>query len=280
MPELPEVETVRRQLHEKLCGMKVADVCLLQTGRERPVGNAFATRIIGKKIDSIQRRAKLLVWRFSDGEAMTAHLKMTGRFVFVGDKYVPQKHDRMIFNFVGARSPRPGRHEGIRVVWSDIRKFGFVNLVSGKELEEILSAYGPEPLENLIEILAERFIVPKTRVVKAALLNQTVIAGVGNIYADEALHRAGIRPTRRLGQIKTDERFRLVQEIKNVLSESVAQQGTSANDYVDTRGEKGGFLGLLRVYGREGEPCTTCNMPIKKIVLNQRGTHYCERCQK
>jgi len=155
-----------------------------------------------------------------------------------------------------------------------------VKIVTAKELEEILSGYGPEPLEHSAEILAERLSNPKTRVVKAALLNQEVIAGIGNIYADEALHRAGIRPTRRLGKITAEERLRLAKEIQNVLSESVAQQGTSANDYVDTRGAKGGFLELLRVYGREGKPCKNCKKPIVKIVLNQRGTHYCAECQK
>jgi formamidopyrimidine-DNA glycosylase len=191
----------------------------------------------------------------------------------------------MVFSFdlveAISQTPRVQTREiaAMRLVWSDIRQFGFMRIVSSDELSEILSAYGPEPLDATAEELADRLVAPKTRMVKAALLNQEVIAGIGNIYADEALHRAGIRPTRRLGRVTSDERIQLVQEIKNVLSESVAQQGTSANDYVDTRGEKGGFLALLRVYGREGEACRNCQTPIKKIVLGQRGTHYCPECQ-
>ncbi|MFZ2803691.1 MAG: bifunctional DNA-formamidopyrimidine glycosylase/DNA-(apurinic or apyrimidinic site) lyase [Patescibacteria group bacterium] len=294
MPELPEVETVRRQLDERLRGKRLISVRLLRSGREFPVGKLFVDSIRGRTVDSVNRRAKLLIWKFDDGSAMTAHLKMTGRFVFVEPSYVPQKHDRMVFTFssvVPAKAgiqPRPAEtglgsrlrgNDEINLVWSDIRQFGFVKLVSSIELAKIISSYGPEPLETSAEGLAERLSEPKTRTVKAALLNQQVIAGIGNIYADESLHRAGIRPTRRLGRMSSDEHLRLAQEIKAVLGESVAQQGTSANDYVDTRGEKGGFLELLRVYGREGEPCKNCAAPIKKIVLAQRGTHYCPTCQ-
>ena len=277
MPELPEVETVRRQLDERLRGKRIVFVRLLKSGREFPTGGEFVDAVVGRTVDSIDRRAKLLIWKFDDGSALTAHLKMTGRFVFVEPSYEPKKHDRMVFEFmsVGAIHELP-----LRLIWSDIRKFGFVRLFSNSnELENELAKYGPEPLEASIEELAERLASPKTRVVKAALLNQEVIAGIGNIYADESLHRAGIRPTRRLGRLTQGDRLRLASEIQNILRESIAQQGTSANDYVDTRGEKGGFLNLLRVYGREGEACRNCNTTIKKIVLGRRGTHYCPECQ-
>lgn len=269
MPELPEVETVRGQLDEKLAGATIASVDVLLSGREFPKGKKFVNGVVGRKIDGIERRAKLLIWKFSDGNAMTAHLKMTGRFVFVDHDYVPQKHDRMVFK-IGDR----------RLVWSDIRQFGFLRLFSNsRELETVLSAYGPEPLESSVDELAERLKTASKRSVKAGLLDQTVIAGIGNIYADESLHRAGIRPTRRLSSLTADDRLRLAREIKTVLSESLARHGTSSNDYVDTSGAKGGFFELLRVYGREGEPCTKCETPIKRIVLTQRGTHYCPECQ-
>ena len=268
MPELPEVETVRRQLDERMQGNVIRRVELLRTGREEPRGSSFVAALEGRRIVAVERRAKLLVWKLDDGNALTAHLKMTGRYVFVESDYVPGKHDRAIFVFDDAR-----------LVWSDIRQFGFMHLVDGVELERILSAYGPEPLISSAEELADRLVSPKTRLVKAALLDQATIAGIGNIYADESLHRAGIRPTRRLARVTADERLRLAREVKTILAESLAQQGTSANDYVDTRGEKGGFLTLLRVYGRENEPCTTCQTPIKRIVLAQRGTHYCPQCQ-
>lgn len=269
MPELPEVETVRAQLHKGLSGKTIQSVTLLKSGREKPVGKRFVEAVVGKTIDRVERRAKLLVYRFADGTAMTAHLKMTGKFVFVDPEYQPAKHDRMIFELGDAR-----------LVWNDVRQFGFVNLVSGKELEEILSKYGPEPLESRVTLLASRLIGPKTRTVKAALLNQEVIAGVGNIYADEACHRAGILPTRRLGKMKVEDRMNLMRHLKELLDEAVKQRGTSANDYVDTEGKKGGFLSLLRVYGRAGEKCLNCEKLIKKIILTQRGTHYCGGCQR
>lgn len=230
MPELPEVETVRRQLDEHIRGLRILSVERLRSGREFPSGSAFEKRVVGRTVLRVDRRAKLLIWKFDDGTAMIAHLKMTGRFVFVEDGYAPQKHDRMIFFL-----------NGQKLVWSDVRRFGFVKMVSSQELEEILSAYGPEPLEVSSDVLALRLVTPKTRAAKAALLNQEVIAGIGNIYADESLHRAGIRPTRRLGDLTDDDRQYLAQEIQQVLRESLAQQGTSANDYVDTRGEKVDF---------------------------------------
>ncbi len=288
MPELPEVETIARQLNDKLKGATVEAVELLQSGRETPVGKKFVSALTGKKILSIGRRAKLLVWNFDDGTAMLAHLKMTGRFVFVKPNYVPGKHDRAVFYFrrTSHVATSPGLRRGTRdagrlvLVWSDVRKFGFVKYVEREELHDVMSCYGPEPLEAQAHELAERLKSPKTRKVKIALLNQEVIAGVGNIYADEALHRAKIRPTRRLGTLSEDDRLRLAKEIKKILCESIEQGGTSANDYVDASGKKGNFLGFLRVYGRGGEKCRDCGTEIKRIVMGQRGTHYCPTCQR
>lgn len=268
MPELPEVETVKRQLHQRLQGKTVVLVRILRSGRERPMGPLFLKEVIGKTVDRVDRRAKLLVIRFTDGSAMTAHLKMTGKFIFVDADYCPGKHDRMIFQF-----------DHVCVVWNDVRQFGFIHAMSAAELEKVLSMYGPEPLEASVTELAARIASPKTRAIKSALLNQQVIAGVGNIYADEVCHRAGIKPMRRLGRINKEERMRLVQNLKLLLQESIDQRGTSANDYVDAEGNKGGFLSLLRVYGRAGEPCLNCGTPIMRVVFAQRGTHYCKRCQ-
>lgn len=270
MPELPEVETVRRQLHERIAGKTIRDVELYKVGRERPEGKKFVSAVVGKRLLGVERRAKVLIFRFNDGSAMLGHLKMTGKFLFVHKKYSPTKHDRMLFVFTG----------DTRMIWSDVRMFGYLRFVNEQGAVEALSIYGPEPLETPAEALADRLKAPKTRKVKAALLDQTAIAGVGNIYADEACFRASIRPTRRLSTLTAADRLRLAQEIKNVLAESIAQKGTSANDYVDTDGEKGGFLNFLQVYGREEQPCRTCEKPIKKMALVGRGTHYCATCQK
>ncbi len=270
MPELPEVETIRRQLHAKLAGKTVREIFIYKTGREVPAGEGFVKKVVGNRLSGVERRAKVLIFQFENGEAILGHLKMTGKFLFVNTDYIPGKHDRILFVF----------EDAIRVMWSDIRQFGYLKFVDSVELTEVLSKYGPEPLETSIEELAQRLMAPKTRKIKTALLDQATIAGIGNIYADEACHRAGIRPMRKLSTLSRDDRARLAEEIVNVLNESLAQKGTSANDYVDTDGSKGGFLALLKVYGRENQLCLKCSTPIKKIVQAGRGTHYCPNCQK
>lgn len=269
MPELPEVETIRRQLHDRLAGRTIVRAELLRSGREFPASDAFISGVLEQQVVRVERRAKLLVWRFNNGTSMLGHLKMTGKFLFVAKHTVPGKHDRLRFVF----------DNGEHVMWSDVRQFGYVKLIANDELERLFSGIGPEPLSTPIDELAARFVRPKTRKIKTALLDQSAIAGVGNIYADEACHRAGIRPTRRIASLTRADRIRLMSEVVQVLQESIAQKGTSANDYIDATGERGGFLALLRVYGRGGEPCRTCSIPIKKIILGGRGTHYCPNCQ-
>ncbi len=273
MPELPEVETIRRQLHARLQGATIERVELLRSSRERPLGQAFVRAVTGQMITSVDRRAKLLIWRLKSGQAILAHLKMTGRFLFVDESYASTKHDAI--RFLG----RDKKGRQFWLIWNDVRKFGFMEVVTDMELEKKLTEYGPEPLECSPVVLAERLQSPKTRLLKAALLDQSCIAGVGNIYADEACFRAGIHPNRRLGALQTKERLRLAKEIQAVLTESIAQQGTSAHTYVDTTGSRGGFVALLRVYDREGEPCVNCKTPIQKLRLVQRGTHVCPSCQ-
>lgn len=270
MPELPEVETIARQLNARIAGRRLVAVELWRTGRESPVGTKFVQALLGRRIERVFRRAKLLVFSFDDSRAMVGHLKMTGRFAFVPPDYVQGKHDRALFVF----------DDGCRVVWADVRQFGYLHVISSDEVARTLSTYGLEPLEHPVEMLAEALRLPGTRTIKAALLHQGALAGVGNIYADEACHRAGIRPTRRLRTLTRNDRLRLITHLKDVLNESIVQKGTSANDYVDADGARGGFLSLLRVYGREGEPCRSCGHVIKKIAHVQRGTHYCPTCQK
>jgi formamidopyrimidine-DNA glycosylase len=269
MPELPEVETVRRGLAARLQGRRIKDVVLLKSGRETPRGQKFVRLLAGKKIEAVERRAKLIVWRLEGGNYLLIHLKMTGRLVFVPPGYKTKKHDAAIF-IIGKS----------RLVWSDVRKFGYLRHVGRREFEKIISAYGPEPLETSARELASRLSSPKTRKVKAALLDQTKIAGIGNIYADESLFRARIRPTRRLGSLTVKDRLRLAQEIQKVLREAVRHGGSSVNDYVDATGKEGRFARRLAVYGRAGEKCPVCSTTIKRTVLAGRGTHYCPKCQR
>jgi formamidopyrimidine-DNA glycosylase len=269
MPELPEVETIRRQLNEKLKNQVIRSVQILKIGRETPHGQAFAKAVTGKKINLIDRRAKLLIWRFTDGSSVTIHLKLTGRVILVDNKFKPGKHDRMIFEI--------GPH---RLVWSDMRQFGRTNFLTADALEKKLSEYGPEPLEIKPEQLAALFINPKTRNVKSALLNQEVLAGVGNIYADEALFRAKIRPTRKLGSLTASDRLSLAKAVQEVLKLAIKLKGTSSQDYLDAYGQEGKFEKVLNVYQRKGLPCKVCGTPIIRTVVAQRGTHYCPKCQK
>lgn len=269
MPELPEVETIRRQLNAKLKNQAIKSVQILKTGRETPHGQAFAKAVTGKKIEMIDRRAKLLVWRFTDGSGVTTHLKLTGTVILVDKKYQPTKHDRMIFEI--------GPH---RLVWADVRQFGRMSYLSKEALEKKLNEFGPEPLEIKPEQLAALLINPKSRNVKAALFDQTTLAGVGNIYADEALFRAKIKPTRRLGTLTANDRLRLAKAIQAVLKEAIKLKGTSAQDYLDAFGQEGKFEKFLNVYQRKGLPCKVCGTPIIRTVVAQRGTHYCPHCQK
>lgn len=273
MPELPEVETIRRQLHAKLKGAKLKHIEVLRTGRERPAGVAFVQALTGRSVRSVDRRAKLLIWSLDNEQTIVAHLKMTGRFLFVDKQHQVTKHDAIRFTCENKKGAE------CILIWNDMRKFGFMEVVSPEKLQAKLTEYGPEPLDHAAAILAGRLLTPKTRFVKAALLDQRCIAGIGNIYADEACHRARIHPKRRLGSLDAKERLALAKAIQTVLTESIAQRGTSAHTYMDTEGIRGGFLSLLRVYGRTGKPCRACKTPIEKFRLVQRGTHVCPACQ-
>lgn len=275
MPELPEVETVRRQLEAALVGGVIRAVDVWQSDKEQPKGESFCRVLIGKTIYSIERRGKLLLWRFLD-DALAIHLKMTGKLLLRADRPLGDqrhKHDRLAFAV--ERDDKI-----VYLVWNDVRRFGYLKYLANLEcIERIVSEYGLEPLVTPVEALAEALDSKSDRSVKATLLDQSVIAGVGNIYADEACFAAGIHPARRLKSLALGERQALAAAIRDVLERSLALQGTSAHTYVDTRGEKGSFVGKLQVYGRTGKPCVRCGAPIVKSVLAGRGTHTCLRCQ-
>jgi formamidopyrimidine-DNA glycosylase len=273
MPELPEVETVRTQLDHELAGATILAVEVWRSGRELPSGTAFIKTLTLAKITNVKRRAKLLIWELNQDRAILIHLKMTGRFLVVPKNYERQKHDRIFFRYQTATGVEK------QMVWSDMRQFGYMRVVTAKEAEETVAEYGLEPLVSSIEALVERLALPTTRAIKSVLLDQSVIAGIGNIYADEACFRAGIRPTRAARKLTTTERRVLATEIQTVLKASLAQKGTSAHHYVDTTGGKGGFLDLLQVYGRGKKACVRCETPITRLEFRGRGTHFCPNCQ-
>lgn len=267
MPELPEVETIRRQLDAALVGRKIIAVEVEFAGRLVPKQN-FAKQLIGKKIKSVNRRAKLLYFDL-DESIMLSHLKMTGKWLVNPESKPRWAHVTILLS------------GGQKLYWTDMRKFGYLRLIPKESLNTFIEHYGPEPLTSTEKELSINLHAPAKRTIKAALLNQEVIAGVGNIYADEACFAAGVLPIRPLGKINPNELKSLLKSLKKILEHSVKLGGTTADDYLDTEGKKGGYSKFLKVYGRENELCVRCkDSVITKIRHAGRGTHFCKKCQK
>ena len=291
MPELPEVETIRRDL-SALIGRKITALNIINPKTASHSAAFFVSSLVGKKLIKIERRGKLLILVFSGDLFLLIHLKMTGQLIYqsknkkivgghslatgsyeksVGGK-LPNRHTRAIFYFSG----------GGELFFNDLRKFGYLKLVDKKELDKILvNNYGPEPLTPEFTTLQLAKVLQNRKInIKAVLLNQKLIAGLGNIYVDEALFAAKIRPTRSAGSIKSPEIEKLFKEINKLIKRAIEYRGTTFSNYVDSKGQKGNFSKFLKVYGRGGKPCLVCKMPISKIKIAGRGTHYCPNCQK
>ena len=275
MPELPEVETIRRQMQKALVGRKIVSVKVNFAGRLNVSATEFMRRTSGAKIITAGRRAKLLLLGLSNGETVVAHLKMTGKFLLVPVATVPTKHDHVIFALSG----------GKKLFFRDVRKFGYLKLIKTAQLEtEIFDkeGYGPEPLDP--SFTAKKFAMclrgSGAGRIKPRIMAQTCIAGVGNIYADESLWLSRIRPDRRVASLKDAEISALFRAIQGSLKLSVRLGGTSSDDYLDLHGKKGKNGMKLKVYGRGGKPCPRCRIPIKKVRFAGRGTHFCTKCQK
>jgi formamidopyrimidine-DNA glycosylase len=275
MPELPEVETIRRQLEKEAVGLKVVGVDVRWGGRLSPKPNEFSAAVSGRKIAGVGRRAKLLIVNFSGGKSLVIHLKMTGRLLLVPGTTPPGRHTHVVFSL----------SDGRKLFFEDIRKFGYIRLYETGSLESDVftkEKYGPEPLSPSFSLdsfsgcLRRR---PESRV-KAALMDQSCLAGIGNIYADESLWRGGLRPNRRVGSLKEVEFRRLYRGAVASLRDSIKHGGSSSDDYLDLYGRQGGNVPRLKVYGREGKPCRRCGRPIVKVRQGGRGTHFCKYCQK
>jgi formamidopyrimidine-DNA glycosylase len=272
MPELPEVETVRRDLNRLIKGCIISDVAALYSGSVKGMGFAlFKKKLVGLRIGEIDRRAKYLILRLSSGQALVVHLKMTGVLLYQRKNDSLPKPARIIFYF----------RDGSRLVFADQRKFGSIKLtdVPGKLPE--LRKLGPEPLNKSFtpEVLEQRLSGRKGPV-KTVLLDQTVLAGLGNIYVLEALHRAGILPKRNASSITNDEIKKLYRSIVDVLKEAVKARGSSVDTYRDGQGKSGWFQVKHRVYDREGKACKRCGHKIVKEMFRGRGTYWCPKCQK
>lgn len=274
MPELPEVETYVRELAPILGGRRVtgAQVLWLRT-IAAPSAQEFAHQIVGERFATLGRRGKYMLLGFESGATLIVHLRMTGRLFVEATPAPAAKHTHVIFDL----------DDGSRLLYQDSRKFGRMWLVP--DTEPILRALGPEPLgaDFTVEDFAAK-MASRTASIKALLLDQSLVAGIGNIYADEALFRARLHPTRAGGSLSSTELTVLHQAIRDVLLDGISRFGSSLGrsglqNYVRPGGGQGGFQEEHRVFRRTGQPCLHCGTPIERIVVAQRSTHFCPNCQ-
>lgn len=273
MPELPEAETIARGLHRCLKGKTITGV-KTRTPKLREKLNPRKLRAdtAGGSVEGVSRRGKAIVARLDNGQAILIQLGMTGACRVCGNAEPLKKHEHVIFDLSGKTSWR----------FEDPRRFGMVKSFSPLTSEpKFLRELGPDPLEK--DFSAEylfKITRRRSRAIKEVLLDQKIVAGIGNIYDSELLFRAGIRPRRAAGRLSKDDCNRIVRESRRVLEEAIKAGGTTIGDYRSVDGSEGRFVRRLRVYGRAGEPCIKCKTSIKKIVTGGRATFYCPKCQK
>lgn len=286
MPELPEVETVRRGLHELIIGRVVKGIDH-DTSKSFPNATADVREfLIGAKITDVRRRAKVLLIDLSTDYTLVIHLKMTGQLVFRGEAVFGAGHPSdSLIGELPDRSTRVSLEftDGSHLYFNDQRKFGWMKLMPSLEVPNIdfMKKVGPEPLEAdfTADEFAARFSRRAKTSIKAALLDQTVIAGVGNIYADESLWGAKIHPKRLVGAITTEEFQRLYEELRAVMNLAIEKGGSTDKNYVNAEGKRGSYMDFARVFRREGKPCPRCGTTIIKFKAAGRGTHICPQCQ-
>ena len=284
MPELPEVETVRRGLQPYLEGEELAKVTLNRADLRFPFPDRMADRLEGARIISLSRRAKFLVAETDRNEKLVMHLGMSGRFT-IHDPDIPVQQNPGEFAHAQATNPKHDHVEfltgkGVRIVFNDPRRFGYMQMF-GEADGDPFSEVGPEPLSNAFsgESLYEAFRGKKSPV-KTALLDQHVVAGLGNIYVCEALFMAGISPNRLAGNVSRKKCDVLAQCVREVLERAIQAGGSTLKDYAHTDGALGYFQHSFKVYGREGEACSACTKPVLRKVQSGRSTFFCSHCQR
>lgn len=283
MPELPEVETVRRGLAPVMEGARIAKAEVNRPDLRWPFPQNMAARLTGARVTALRRRSKYILADLDTGESLLIHLGMSGRMLISGaqlgrfthDHPAPEKHDHVVLHM----------ESGARITFNDPRRFGAMDLLTTATAEshKLLSGIGPEPLGNgfdepyLIEALRG-----KTSPIKSALLDQRLVAGLGNIYVCETLYRAGISPKRKAGAISSKRAASLVPIIRQVLREAIEAGGSSLKDFRQADGDLGYFQHRFDVYGREGERCRgeRCQSEIRRIVQSGRSSFYCPTCQR
>jgi len=266
MPELPEVETIVRELRQKIIGKTITRIRVHWERSVQGQSKEFRRRLAGKTIDAVSRRGKFIGFELHDGTFFTIHLRMTGKLVQKLD-VASQKHVRVEFQF----------QDGSALYFVDARKFGRLHLWPCKS--QSCSSLGPEPLHpaTVLSVLSG---LSTRRPVKTVLLDQKILAGVGNIYADEALYAAGIHPLTPAARLSAEQRLRLSRSVPQVLKSAIRRRGTTLRDYRTIAGRSGENQEYLQVYGRAGQPCFTCGALIEKIRVAGRSAHFCTSCQK
>ncbi len=270
MPELPEVETTRRGIAPFCEGLQVASVTV-RDGRLRwPVPADLAEQITGHTVLAVERRAKYLLMRFEHG-TLIGHLGMSGSLRVITDQSLPLLHDHLEIAMA----------TGVRLRYNDPRRFGCWLWTTTPDTHKLLVALGPEPLADDFDgHYLYRASRGKKTPIKHFIMNNHVVVGVGNIYANEALYKAGIHPRRAAGRISRDRYLLLAHTIRETLSAAILMGGTTLRDFVNSDGKPGYFAQSLLVYGRDGEPCGQCGDSLREIRMSQRSTVYCARCQR
>ncbi len=272
MPELPEVETIRRDLEPLVVGRTVAavevDPGTIELLTDLPI-DALRAGLVGRRFVSLGRRGKYLLFGMDDGRTFVTHLRMTGRLVWRagGDPAIEYERGRIALD------------GGQELRWSDLRKFGTWDIV--EDPAEVVGKLGPEPLDaEFTAAFLRNLLAGRTAPVKAVLLDQRRIAGLGNIYVDEALFQARIRPDTAAGEVSRGAVSRLHVACREVLERGIENRGASFSDYVDAQGDPGRQHMYVQVFRRDGKPCYTCGTEIARSVVGGRGTHFCPRCQR
>lgn len=288
MPELPEVETIRLGLEKYLVGDTISDIEI----RFPKLFSGDPKEIIGSKVIGVRRFGKGLVIDFENGKSLTIHVKMTGQLIYVGSKIpkgnkisekagetLPHKHTHVIFTL--KQEVTSNKQEVAKLFYSDIRRFGWLKVIETSKLGEqsFFKSLGREPLKDLKIGEFEKILKSKKGSIKPLLMDQSFIAGIGNIYANDALFLAKIHPSRPANSLSEEEVVRLLAAIETVLKKGLEVGGASEWQYVNAEGQTGSYQKFFKVYGKVGKPCVVCGNVIEKIVMGGRGTFYCPECQ-
>ncbi len=266
MPELPEVETIKRELEKTILGKKIIDVLI---NNPRVIKDAkisdFVKELKGVTVENILRKGKLLIFELSSGKSLAIHLKMTGQLVYPGNAL----QSRVSFKFAN----------GLWLDFNDRRLFGELRLLNDWHSLKFVKELGPEPFD-ITETQFKEMLTNKKTKIKPLLMDQTFISGVGNLYVAEVLFRARINPLRQASSLSAQEKVILLKEIKDTLLEAIKYKGSSIDQYVQVNGQPGEYVRYHKVYDREGKPCLSCKTLIKRLSLGGRGTYFCPKCQK